>query len=397
MTDTVIIGGRVILDGILLDGGSVHLRGSKIAAVSMGPLHIPGATVIDAAGRYVSPGFIDLHVHGALQRSFSDATIESFDILTRFYARYGITALQATPSALPLAGMRRVLDAYRKWRDGKYRGGSEILGVHLEGPYFSQEQRGAQPPRYIRAPGSDDLALLRDNLDIITEISLAPEVPGNVALTRELSSHGVVVAAAHSAAKEYEILPAIEAGLSHVTHIYSGSSMVIREGPYRVPGLVEVGLTHPALTVEMIADGKHLPPTLMRLITRARGTDRTCIVSDAISAAGRPEGERFESEGAEVVIQDGVAMMADMTCFAGSITPLGRMVYNLMTLIDMPLLEAVKMATVVPARVLHIENRKGRLAPGLDADVVIFDEQINVDKTIVSGQVVYDRSRQREE
>ncbi len=389
MADILIRDGRVITDEGIWDGGSVHIRGDKIANVAKGMLHVPGAKVIEAAGRYVSPGFIDIHVHGGDGAAFSDATLDAFEKITRFYARYGVTALQATPSALPLEGMREVLEAYREWRRQPGGGGSAILGVHLEGPYFSMEQKGAQPPQYIRNPGAEDFALLLDNTDIITEVTLAPEIPGALELTRQLAARGVVVAAGHSSAKEYEILPAIEAGLSHVAHIYSSMSTVIREGPWRVPGLLEVGLTHPALTGEMIADGKHLPPTLMRLIVRCRGTDRLCMVSDAMRAAGGPEGVKFASEGAEIIIEDGVAIMADRTCFAGSITPLGRMVRNVIQLIDMPLLEAVKMAARVPAQVLRIANRKGRLAPGLDADVVIFDDDINIWLTMVGGEIVY--------
>jgi N-acetylglucosamine-6-phosphate deacetylase len=389
MTDILIRGGRVITDEGIWDGGTVHLRGGKIVQVSRGALQVAGAQVIDAAGKYVSPGFIDIHVHGALEATFSDATMEAFEKITRFYARYGVTALQCTPSALPLEEMRAVIAAFRQWKREGRHGGSEMLGIHFEGPYFNQAQRGAQPPQYIRNPGPEDFKLMLENTDVITEVTLAPEIPGAIELTKELVARGVLVSAGHSNGRDYELNPAIEAGVSHVTHIYSGCSMVIREGPYRVPGLVEVGLTHPKLTVEMIADGKHLPPTLMKLIVRARGLDRLCIVSDAIRAAGGPEGVRFMSDSAEVVIQDGVAMAADMSCFHGSITPLGWMVYNLIKLVELPLLDAVRLATRNPAKILHVDDRKGRLAAGMDADVAIFDEQINVAMTIVGGEIVY--------
>lgn len=371
------------------DGGAVHVRGQKIVAVSREPLTVPGAQVMHAAGRYVSPGFVDIHIHGGNGYRFSDCTLEAFEAITRLHARYGVTSLQATPSALPFEAFQPLFATYRAWlREGR-GGGSEILGIHLEGPFFSMEQRGAQPPQFIRPPTPEDTRLILDNADIIREMTIAPEVPGALEMIRELASHGIVVAAGHTAAKEPEILRAVEAGLSHVSHIYSGMSSMVRVGPWRVPGMLEVGLTHPALTVEMIADGKHLPPTLMKLVVRARGIDRTAIVSDAIQAAGLPEGTRFLSDGQEVFVEDGVAIMGDRTCFAGSIQPVGRMVHNVIELVGLPLREAVRMATEVPARIIHVDDRKGKLAAGMDADITIFDDEIAFALTMVRGEIVY--------
>ena len=385
----LIYGGRVVSPEGVWENGSVHVRDERIAQVSKERLYVPGAKEIDARGRYVTPGLIDIHVHGGDGAYFSQSTVEAFETVAKLHCQYGVTALQVTPSALPFEGFEKLIAAYRQWVEEDRSGGSELLGIHLEGPFFSMEQRGAQPPQFIREPTSDDAAYLLDNADIINEMTIAPEVPGALELIRTLSSHGILVSSGHTDAREEDMLKAIDAGLRHVTHIYSGMSSMVRIGPWRVPGALEVGLTHPDLTIEMIGDLRHLPVTLVNLIIRARGTDRICLVSDALRAAGKPEGFRFLSDGQEVVVEEGVAMMADHTCFAGSIQPVGRMLRNMVQTVGVPFLEALGMTTTVPARILGIDERKGKLATDMDADITIFDEDFNYHLTMVGGEIVH--------
>jgi N-acetylglucosamine-6-phosphate deacetylase len=389
MKETVIHSGRVIAPEGILDGGSVHIRDNRIARVSAERLYVPGAVEIDAKGRYVSPGFVDIHVHGGDGAYFPQGTPDAFEAVTKLHCRYGVTSLQVTPAALPFEGFATLFTGYRQWLEEGRSGGADILGIHLEGPFFNLAQRGAQPPQFIRDPTADDIAYLLDNADIINEMTIAPEVPGALEMIRALSDHGILMSAGHSDAREVDMLKAIDAGLRHVTHIYSGMSSMIRVGPWRVPGVLEVGLTHPDLTIEMIADGCHLPATLLKLITRCRGTDRICIVSDAIRGAGLPEGLEFAFEGQEAIVEQGVAIMADRTCFVGSIQPVGRMVGNVLRLVGTSLIETVAMATSIPAKVIGVDDRKGSLRTDKDADVTIFDDDINCNMTMVGGEIVY--------
>jgi len=390
-----ILNARIITPQGTIQNGTVRIEGGKIAEVKEGKPEIVSGTAIDAGGRYVAPGFIELHVHGGDGADFMDRTLEAFETITRFYASRGVTALQATTSAAPLEDLIEVLETARVWREETHRPGALILGVHLEGPFLNVEQRGCQPLQNVRIPSAVEVERLMEYADVITEMTLAPELPGALALIRELARRGVLAAAGHSQAREKDVLAAMEAGLRHTTHIYSSMSTVIREGPWRIPGLLETTLAYDELTTEMIADGKHLPPTLMRLVLKCKGLDRLCLVSDAMRGAGRAEGDTFLVAGQEVIIEDGVAMLPDRTAFASSITPLDTMVRNVIEMLGLSVEQAVQLVTRNPARVLGIEARKGTMEPGKDADLVIFDDQIQVQTTIVGGKVIYAEMQSR--
>lgn len=372
--------------------GVVQIENGKIATVSENGSQQVSGTVIDGQGMYVAPGFIDMHVHGGNGADFMDGTLEAFETITRFHASRGVTALQATTSAASFEEIIQVLELARQWKQTAPRNGSQILGVHLEGPFLNVEQCGAQPPQNVRLPSAEDVERLMEYADIITEMTLAPELPGALDLIRELTKRGILVSAGHSQAREKDLLAAIEAGLTHTTHIFSTMSTVMREGPWRIPGLLETTLAYDELTTEMIADGKHLPPTLMRLVLKCKGPDRLCLVSDAMRGAGRPEGETFLVAGQEVIVEDGVAILPDRTAFACSITPLDTAVRNVIEMLGLSVEQAVQLVTRNPARVLGIEARKGAIEPGKDADLVILDDQIQVQMSIVGGKVIYSLS-----
>jgi len=386
MNSLTIHNGRVITPQGTLDRGVVEIEEGKILTVSEGKPEQFSGTMIDAQGMYVAPGFIELHVHGGDGADFMDGTLEAFETITRFYASRGVTALQATTSGAPLEHLIGMLETARLWGKGTHRTGALILGVHLEGPFPNVEQSGAQPPQNVRPPSVAEVERLMEYADVITEMTLAPELPGTLALIRELTKRGILAAAGHSQAREKDVLAAMEAGLRHTTHIYSAMSTVIREGPWRIPGLLETTLAYDELTTEVIADGKHLPPTLMRLVLKCKGLDRLCLVSDAMRGAGKAEGDTFLVAGQEVIVEDGVAMLPDRTAFASSITPLDTMVRNVIEMLGLSVEQAVQLVTRNPARVLGIEAQKGTIEPGKDADLVIFDDQIRVQMTIVGGE-----------
>jgi N-acetylglucosamine-6-phosphate deacetylase len=266
--------------------------------------------------------------------------------------------------------------------------GAQILGVHVEGPYFSMAQRGAQDPNHIRTPDDGTPDMLLEYHDIIKIMSYAQELPGALDLTRKLVRLGIVAAGGHSSASDQEVLAAMQNGLSHIIHIWSGQSTVTRDGPWRKPGILEAALVFDNLTVEMISDNKHLPPTLMRLAYKSIGSTRLCAISDAISGAGLPDGTRFKLGEETFEVVDGVGMLPDRTAFAGSVTLLNRMVPVLTGAVGIPLVEALRMVTLTPAKVIGVDQRKGSLTPGKDADIVIFEPDFSVYRTMIGGRWV---------
>jgi len=389
--DTLLVyGGQILTATGLVDDGWVLLGTGKIIDLGRGTQRPNAASILNASGKMVAPGFIDIHTHGGNGADFSDGTVEAYAIATRFHAQHGVTALQATTTAVPLPQILQALDAARIWIADRRPGTAAVLGVHVEGPYISVAQRGCQPARNILDPQPADVEFLLSYADIITEVTLAPELPGALEMIRRLSEANILVAAGHSNAVESQVQDALAVGLRHVTHIYSAMSSVTRHGPYRNPGLLEVALTNPKLTTEMIADGKHLPGTLMRLVYMCKGTESLCLVSDAMRGAGLPEGQRLDIAGEEAVIQNGVAIMADSTGFAGSITPLDQMLRNVVQMLNVPVFQALAMVTSTPAAVLGIERHKGKIAAGMDADLVVLDANLCVQQTIVGGQLTFD-------
>jgi N-acetylglucosamine-6-phosphate deacetylase len=343
---------------------------------------------MDVGGRYVAPGLIVIHTHGARGHTFNEPTAEAFATITAANAAQGVTALLATIATDALDNLTASLAFCAEWMR-QPRTGARILGAHLEGPYFSMAQRGAQDPAHLRTPDDGTPELLLAHHPVIRIMSFAPELPGALELTERIVALGIVPAAGHSAAREEHVRAAMERGLRHSIHIWSGQSTTVREGPWRRPGLLEASLVFDGLTAEVIADNRHLPPTLMRLAYKCLGADRLCAVSDATSGAGLAEGARFRMGGMEYEVHDGVGMLLDRSAFAGSTTLVNRMVPILRDAVGIPLAEAVRMASLTPARVIGIDDRKGSLAAGKDADIVVFEEDFAAWRTMIGGRWVH--------
>jgi len=348
----------------------------------------PAIETIDVGGRYLAPGLIDIHTHGGLGHIFNEASTEAFEIITQENARRGVTALLATTMTAPIAELVQCLEFSRRWLS-QPRPGAQVLGVHVEGPYFNVAQRGAQDPAHIRNPDDGTPARLLEHHDIIKIMTYAPELPGALEFTARLVELGIVAAAGHSSARDDDVRAAMDLGLSHIIHIWSAQSTTIKEGPWRKPGLLEASLTFDGLTVEMISDHRHLPPTLMKLAYKCIGPDRLCVISDATSGAGLPDGTRFRMGGLEYDVQDGVGMMLDRSSFAGSTTLLNQMIPILRDDVGIPLVEVVRMATLTPARVIGYDHCKGTLAAGKDADLAIFEDDFTAWRTMIGGRWVY--------
>jgi N-acetylglucosamine-6-phosphate deacetylase len=385
-----LVNGRVILPREIAHDRAVLIKDGTIArVVGVDALAdgYPTAQKVDVGGRYVAPGLVDIHIHGATGRTFNEPTTDAFTTITQTCAARGVTSVLATVATAPISETVRCLDFARQWIKGA-RPGAVVLGVHLEGPYFSMSQKGAQDPAHIQMPADETLEKLLAYRDVIRMMTYAPELPGALALTARLAGLGILPAAGHSAATDQDVLAAMELGLRHTVHIWSGQSSTVREGPWRKPGLLEATLAFDGLSTEMIADNRHLPPTLMKLAYKCKGPDRLCGVSDATSGAGLPEGARFQMGGMEYEVHDGVGMLLDRTAFAGSTTLLSEMVPVLTEVVGIPLVEAVRMATLTPARIIGVADRKGSLEPGKDADIVILEDDLQVWRTMVGGSWV---------
>ncbi len=381
---TAIVNGRIVLPDAVVENRALVVQGQKITGVAPVDNLPPDAEIVDAGGRYVAPGLIDIHIHGALGHTFNEPTAGAFATITETLARRGVTSLLATTSTAPIEDLVRSLEFCRGWMSAG-RPGAQVLGMHIEGPYFCPEQSGAQDPKHLRTPDDGSPDVLLAYADVIKILTFAPELPGALPLTRRLAALGITPAAGHSCATDADFLAAREAGLRHVIHIWSGQSTTRREGPWRKPGLLEATLTYDGFTAEMIADNKHLPATLMKLAYKCLGPDRLCIVSDATSGAGLPQGARFRMGHMEYEVWDGVGMMLDRSAFAGSATLLNQMLSVLTGVVGIPVPEAVRMASLTPARIIGIDRQKGSLEPGKDADIAVFNPDFTAWKVMIGG------------
>ncbi len=380
-----VINGRLVLPDRILDGMAVVIEGQRISAIIPESQLPPQVNRVDAGGRWVTPGLIDLHTHGGLGHTFNEPDKLAYSTILQENARRGVTGLLATIATAPMPDLINVFSFIRQWMN-KPQTGSQILGAYLESPYISPAQCGALDPNNLRLPDDGSAEKLLEFADILRIFMLAPEMPGAIDLISRIAHLGIIPAAGHSMAKESEVLAAMQAGLRHVTHLFSAMSTTVREGPWRKPGLLESAMVHEGLSVEMIADNRHLPQTLMRLAVKTVGLERLCVVSDATSGAGLPDGSRFSMGQMEYEVSEGVGMMFDRTAFAGSTTLLNQMIPVLTQVVGLSLHQAIRLASLNPAQILDIQDRKGSLESGKDADLAIFNHDFTAWKVMTGGK-----------
>jgi len=388
-----ITNGKLITPFRIVENGTLLIENGKIVGTGEGEMSFPGAEEIDAAGNYVSPGFIDMHTHGGGGYDFMDGTPEAFREAARTHVRFGTTALVPTTLTTEKEDLWQLLELYKQVKNENFLG-AQFLGLHLEGPYFAMSQKGAQDPRYIRNPQREDYeSLLNQSSDII-RWSAAPELEGAMEFGRELSKRGILASIAHSDATSEVVAEALENGYTHLTHFYSAMSGVTRRNAFRYAGVIESGYLYDQLTVEIIADGVHLPPSLLQLIYKQMGPARIALITDSMRAAGQEVDESIlgsTKDGMPVLVEDGVAKLPDRTAFAGSVATADRLVRNMIQLAGVPLLHAIQMISSTPARICGVEKQKGSLTIGKDADVVIFDQDIRVLATLVKGEIMHSK------
>lgn len=371
---------RLILPDGIRDGLELVVENGKIAEIR----ERSAADSTDLAGNYLAPGFIDLHIHGALGRDAMEATPEAFRCICDYHATGGTTSLLLTTVTAPIAEIVNVLRAVRTLAGGI----KQIAGVHVEGPFISRTRPGAQRAEFIRDPATDLADQLLDFADVIKIMTLAPELPGALALIGRLRMHNILASGGHSDASDIEARAGFEHGMRQVTHTFNAMSSARRRGIHREAGLLEFALSEPEMVCELIADGHHVSATLMKMLYRAKGPGGICLVTDATAGAGLPPGKEFSLGGRGCIVDDGVCLLADRSALAGSASRMIDLVRVMVNEVGIPLNEAVAMASANPARTLGFQ-RKGKLEIGAEADLVVLAPDLNVLRTIVAGDEVF--------
>lgn len=381
----------VITGGEILKGLCAVVDGRKIAHIGAEPEGFCGK-IIDGEGAYLSPGFIDIHCHGGGGGDFMDAAPEAFLRACETHAAHGTTSILPTTLAGDENELYKVFEAYKVAKSVSHNGAA-MLGLHLEGPYFSKEFKGAQDEKYITNPNPEQYRRIFEKSEgSIVRWSAAPELDGSEEFARFLSDNKIIASVAHSSATYDDVLCAYENGFKLITHLYSGMSTISRRGGFRIPGVVESAYLIDGMSAELIADGCHLPPPLLRLAYKCKGADRLILVTDSMRAAGTSQRESILGSlenGQRVIIEKGVAFMPDRTVFAGSVCTADRLVRTMTESAGVPLPEVVKMITYNPAKLLGLGGKKGVIAPGADADLLLFDSGINIKMTMVMGNIIY--------
>lgn len=345
-----------------------------------------GAEVVDGNGQYLSPGFIDLHVHGG--GGFSamggkDAVVK----MCEAHAAYGTTSILPTTLAAPIAQLKAAINGIREAQSATDN--VHILGAHLEGPFLSPNMCGAQSPENILVPAEHDYEDLLSYWDGIKIVGAAPETDGGLALGKAIRAHGAVASVAHSTADYDMAQTAFRNGYSDVTHLYNACTSCHKVGVFRHAGTVEAALINDSVTTQVIADLRHQPAGVLKLIYKCKGADKMYLITDGLeyAALDMQEGQEFTQEnGMSVVYENGVMLLADRSCLAGSVATCDKLVRNLYKTVGVPLADCIKMASLTPARVISEDTHVGKIAVGFDADLLLFDDDITLSAVFVSGR-----------
>ena len=382
---------RIVLPDTILYDHYLSVKNGVIESIGKGTpdrKQLNSCTTVDCGGQYLSPGFIDIHCHGGGGADFMDGHMEDILTAARAHLIHGTTGICPTTLTCSDEELFTFFESFRQAREVTEQM-PHLLGIHLEGPYFSPAQAGAQPPKYLVHPRPEHYhEILRRGQGNIVRWSAAPELPGALELGDELAGKGIKVSMGHSDAGFEDIVNAMEHGYSQITHFYSAMSTITRKRGRRVLGLIECGYLFDRLKVEIIADGIHLPPELLKLILKCKNHDDICLVTDSMRGAGMPDGPSLlgsKKNGVPVIIEDGIANMPDFSSFAGSVATTDRLVRVMVQKAGLPVWEAVKMASLNPASFLGIQETYGSIQPGKSADLLIFDDDIRISSVYVSG------------
>ena len=386
MEDTLIqiVNGKVITPQGVDRQARLVLKAGRIAEITREQGGVEGAQTIDAQGAYVAPGCIDTHLHGGDGHDFTEATPEAFRAIAYAHATQGVTTLYPTLAVAPTTVFRQAIKACETVVSQPYEG-ARIEGLHLEGNYINPLLKGGQDERFIQLPDPAEYQELLESTRLIKRWTAAPELPGALEFARYAHSKGILVSLGHTAADYPTVKRAYEAGFTHATHFYNAMSGVHKQREYKHEGTIESVYLVPEMTVELVADGIHVPPAILRLVCAFKGIDRISLISDAMAAAAclRPEHLRLDPR---MIVEDGVCKLADRSALTGSIASGIRLLQVMVEKAEIPVADCVRMAATNPARLMSINDRKGSIEQGKDADLILFDENFRLQSVWIGGK-----------
>lgn len=377
---TQLINGCILTPQGWMKDGSVLMSDGRILEVTNSDLAVIGARVIDVKGMYIVPGFVGMHIHGGGGHEYTEATDEAFAAATRAHLAHGATTVFPTLTSAPAVVIARAAEVCRRMMAADGVTG----GLHIEGPYLNPKMAGAQWKEFLKMPDREEYAALTEEAGCIRRWDISPELEGGYEFGRYVSEKGILAAITHTEAEYEEIRKAYEAGFRHAAHFYNAMPGFHKRREYKYEGTVESVYLTDGMTVEVIADGRHLPATILKLVYKLKGVERTCLVTDAVKYAawnGTVDDERY-------VIENDVCKLADHSSLAGSLATMDTLVCTMVQKAGVPLEDAVRMASETPARVMGVDAAKGSLQRGKDADIVILDRELNVRCVFSHGVIV---------
>ncbi len=386
MKTAVINADIVCRDRIIKNGTCVFENGIITSVANETPV---ADEIIDAKGGYLIPGFVDIHCHCGIGKSFMGGDVSDFKAISDFHLSHGTTTLVATTCTSDDEETAEMLETCAEYM--KHDENPTVAGVFMEGPWLNPAQCGAQAVSCMKKPSADEIRALKAKYPHILRVGAAPELDGGMEFGRACAELGVVASVAHTDATFKEIEEALKNGYTVMTHLYSGMKLTERVSAYRIAGAVEAGLYFDELYTEVIADGKHLPLELLKLIYKCKGADRICLVTDASRGAGLPDGSvttgisRADKD--QIIIEDGVAKMPDRKSFAGSTATADRLYRTMASAIGNDLIALSKMASLTPSRAMGFTDR-GEIAEGKRADMLILDRELEIKKIIFGGKEI---------
>ena len=382
---TQLINAKILTPQGWLKDGSVLIRDGKILEVTNCDLAVIGAQLIDVKGMYVLPGGVEIHAHGGGGRDFMEGTEDAFRKAAATHMQYGTTSIFPTLSSSTVPMIEAAAETCTKLMA---KPDSPILGLHLEGHYFNMKMAGGQMPENIKDPDPNEYIPIVEKWNCIKRWDAAPELPGALQFGKYITGKGILASVGHTQAEYEDIHAAFEAGYSHATHFYNAMPGFHKRREYKYEGTVESIYLMDDMTVEVVADGIHVPPTILRLVYRIKGVERTCLITDALACAASDSKEAFDPR---VIIEDGVCKLADRSALAGSVATMDRLIRTMVQKAEIPLADAVRMASETPARIMGVSDRKGSLQKDKDADILVMDEELNVRAVWAMGKLVVDK------
>ena len=381
---TQIINGHILTPGGWLKDGSILLCDDRIVEVTNSDLAVIGAKVVDARGMYIVPGFVAMNIHGAAGHDFKEGTEEAFRKAVAAHQRYGATTIFPTISSSPFSTIRQCAEVCERLMTEP---GSPILGLHIEGPYLNPKMAGAMFSDVVKNPDPEEYRSLIEETKCVRRWDASPELPGAMEFARYLKEKGILVSITHTEAEFDLNREAYNTGFSHVAHYYNAMPGFHKRREYKYEGTVESAYLMDGMTVEVIADGRHLPSTILRLVYKLKGVECTCLVTDALAYAAN---DGKQPDDSRIVIDNGVCKLADHSALVGSIATSDQLIRTMVEKAKLPLEDAIRMASETPARLMGVYDRVGSLQKGKDADVLIIDRKLNVRQVWCKGQVVVD-------